>query len=131
MARILVADDDPDAIEVVRAALEPHGHIVGALNDGTPVKNVVEFKKPDLVILDCAMPQMSGVDALREIRMSLIASETPVLMLTARRSDRDEVIAIQAGADDYLRKPIDPDLLVSRVEMLLAQHRERQIRRQS
>lgn len=119
MARILLADDDEHAVEIVRAALEERGHIVGALNDGSGVKNVVEFKRPDLVILDCAMPEMSGVDALREIRMSLTAHDTPVLMLTARQSDSDEQIAMYAGADDYLRKPIDPDLLVSRVEVLL------------
>lgn len=120
MARILMADDDEQAIEIVRAALEERGHIVGALSDGAGVKQVVEFKRPDLVILDCAMPEVSGIDALREIRSSLTAFETPVLMLTARQSDSDESIAMFAGADDYLRKPIDPDQLVSRVEGLLA-----------
>ncbi len=125
MARILIADDDEQAIEVVRAALEAHGYIVGALSDGTNVCRVVEFKRPDLVILDCAMPEMSGVEALREIRNSIIASNTPVIMLTARRSDSDETIAMIAGADDYLRKPIDPDQLVSRVEAVLERRAER------
>lgn len=123
MARILVADDDEQAIEVVRAALEECGHIVGALNDGVGVKNVVEFKRPDLVILDCSMPSMSGVDALREIRNSVTAFDTPVLMLTARQSDSDEQIAMYAGADDYLRKPINPQRLVNRVEALLERKR--------
>ncbi len=126
MARILVADDDEQAIEVVRAALEARGHIVGALNDGSGVKNVVEFKRPELVILDCSMPEMSGVEALREIRGSMTAFNTPVLMLTARQSDSDEQIARFAGADDYLRKPFDPDQLVSRVEALLERSRRQQ-----
>lgn len=128
MARILIADDDEQAIEIVRAALEERGHIVGALGDGEGVKRVVEFKQPDLVILDCAMPQLSGVEALREIRNSLTVFDTPVLMLTARKSDSDESIAMMAGADDYLRKPIDPDQLVSRVEALLERHRIEKIK---
>lgn len=120
MARIIIADDDELVVEIVRTALEARGHIVGALSDGKPLKSVVEFKQPDLVILDCAMPEMPGVEALREIRTSKTAFATPVLMLTGRRSGPDEEIARRAGADDYLRKPFDPDQLVARVEALLA-----------
>lgn len=123
MARILIADDDEEAIEIVRAALEDRGHIVGGVGGGATVRSIVEFKQPDLVILDCAMPDVSGVDALREIRNSYTAFDTPVLMLTARKSDADEAIARMAGADDYLRKPIDPDQLVSRVEALIERRR--------
>jgi DNA-binding response OmpR family regulator len=119
MARIIIVDDDELVVEVVRNALEARGHIVGALTDGKPVKNVVEFKKPDLVILDCAMPELPGVEALREIRSSLTAYATPVLMLTGLRGKTDEEIAMRAGADDYLRKPFDADQLVARVEALL------------
>ena len=119
MARIIIADDDELVVEIVRKALEARGHIVGALADGAPVKSVVEFKQPDLVILDCAMPEKPGVEALREIRASVSAFATPVLMLTGRRSGVDEEIARRAGADDYLRKPFDPDQLVARVEALL------------
>lgn len=120
MALILIADDDPLVVDVVRAALETRGHIVGALDDGGPVKAVVELKRPDLVILDCSMPGLPGVEALRRIRTSQIGYATPVLMLTGRRSDADEEIARRAGADDYLRKPFDPDQLIARVERLLA-----------
>lgn len=119
MTLILIADDDLLVVEVVRDALGACGHIVGAVDDGMMVKTVVELKRPDLVILDCTMPEMSGVEALRQIRRSPIAHATPVLMLTARRSDADEGIAIRAGANDYLRKPFHPEQLVARVEMLL------------
>lgn len=122
MARIVIADDDELVVEAVRAALEARGHIVGALNDGKLVPSVVEFKKPDLLILDCSMPT-PGVEALRELRNSLGGYETPVLMLTGRRSQADEEIARRAGADDYLRKPFDPDQLVVRVESLLEKRR--------
>jgi len=119
VALILIADDDELVVEVVRDALTACGHIVGAVDDGTMVSTIVELKRPDLVILDCSMPELSGVEALRQIRNSLTCGETPVLMLTARTSSDDEDIAIRAGASDYLRKPFDPDQLVSRAEMLI------------
>jgi DNA-binding response OmpR family regulator len=120
MARIIIADDDELVVDLVRLALESAGHVVGALPNGKAVKQVVELKQPDLVMLDCSMPERSGVDALRDIRGSRSAYKTPVLMLTARDGQDDEAIAIQAGASDYLRKPFDPDELVVRVAALLA-----------
>jgi DNA-binding response OmpR family regulator len=119
MALILIADDDELVIDMVRAALCARGHIVGAVDDGMPVASIVDFKKPALVILDCNMPELSGIAALRQIRLSRTCFATPVLMLTACRGQADEDIAMRAGANDYLRKPFDPDQLVSRVETLL------------
>jgi DNA-binding response OmpR family regulator len=118
MPLVIIADDDELVIDIVRQALEARGHVVGALSDGGPVRNVVELKRPDVVILDCSMEQVSGITALKEIRSSK-ASLTPVLVLTARRSATDENIALGAGANDYLRKPFDPDELVARVEALI------------
>ena len=119
MARIIIVDDDHLVIEVARAALEARGHVIGELPDGSRVKEVVERKRPDLVILDCIMPHVSGIDALRQVRSSQVGYGTPVVMLTARCSQGDEDIAIRAGADDYLRKPCEPDQLVACVEVLL------------
>ena len=126
MALILIADDDEMVVDIVRAALTARGHIVGAVDDGLPVLGVVEFKRPALVILDCSMPELSGIEALRQIRFSTKCFDTPVLMLTSRRSVADEEIAMRSGANDYLRKPFDPDQLVSRVETLLARASARQ-----
>lgn len=117
-----MADDDELVIEIVRAALSARGHVVGALTDGTSVRQVVELKRPDLVILDCSMPELPGVEALRQIRSSATRYATPVLMLTGRTSKADEDIAVRAGADDYIRKPFDSDQLVARVEYLLQQN---------
>lgn len=119
MARILVADDDEMVREIVTALLLDNGHLVGAVDNGSHAVGAAEFRRPDLVIPDCAMPGMSGVDALRLIRCSECISATPVRMLTARDSERDEEIAIRAGASDYLRKPFDPTELLVRVENLL------------
>jgi DNA-binding response OmpR family regulator len=119
MALILIADDDELVVEVVQAALSARGHAVGALDDGLRVLSVVEFKRPALVILDCTMAEVSGIEALRQIRSSESCYATPVLMLTARRAEADEEIAIRHGVDDYLRKPFDADQLVARVERLI------------
>lgn len=119
MPFVIIADDDELVVDIVRSALEKRGHVVGGLGDGKLVRNVVELKQPDVVILDCAMAQVSGIAALKDIRASESAYATPVLMLTARCSAVDEGIAWAAGADDYLRKPFDPDELVARVEALV------------
>ncbi|WP_343346596.1 response regulator transcription factor [Sphingomicrobium sp. XHP0239] len=122
MARIIVVDDDELTVDVVRAALEREGHIVGALPDGTSVTDVAVHKRPDLMILDCSMPHKGGIEALRELRQSS-AHDMPVIMLTGRTGKSDERIAFEAGADDYLRKPVDPDKLAICVETLIDQAR--------
>ena len=119
MALIILADDDELIVEMVAEALRSRGHIVGALDDGAHVIDIVTFKRPALVILDCAMPKVSGIEALRQIRSSTTCFDTPVLMLTGRRSDADEEIAVRAGANDYIRKPFELAELVSRVESLI------------
>ncbi|MBL4792662.1 MAG: response regulator, partial [Citromicrobium sp.] len=90
MARIIIADDDPIIVEIVREILESEGHIVGALGDGTRVREVLEAKLPDLLILDCSMPGKSGIEVLREVRGSELCRRIPVMMLTARSSRSDE-----------------------------------------
>lgn len=120
MSRIIIAEDDEISIYLVRAALEDRGHIVGALPDGSRVLDVVKTKRPDLLILDASMPRKGGLEALREVRAEL-GSSLPILMLTGRTSRDDEALAYKAGADDYLRKPFDPDHLAVRVESLLDQ----------
>ena len=122
MARIIIVDDDELTVDLVRAALEKDGHIVGALPDGTSVADVAVHKRPDLMILDCSMPHKGGIEALREVRQS-VAHAMPVLMLTGRTGKADERIAFEAGADDYLKKPFDPDELSVVVAGLLDQAR--------
>ena len=125
MARILVADDDELVCDIVRHTLSARGHIVGSVTNGRDAIRVVKAKRPELVILDCLMPVLGGIEALRRIRQSSDGFRTPVLMLTARRSGGDEDIALRAGADDYLRKPFDSADLVVRVEALLSQSERR------
>lgn len=119
MALILLADDDDLVAEVVREALSARGHVVGVVENGADAVRVVEVKRPELVILDCSMPEMNGIEALIKIRRSTTSYDTPILMLTARRSEMDVEIAIRAGANEYLKKPFDADQLVAVVEDML------------
>ena len=128
MPLVIVADDDDLVVDIVRAAFEARGHVVGALSDGKSVNEVVQLKHPDVVILDCAMADVPGIVALKEIRASKNGYGTPVLMLTARCGAADEEIAWAAGADDYLHKPFDPDELVVRVEALMKKFADRKAR---
>lgn len=119
MALIHLADDDELVREIVHNTLAEQGHVVGMVDNGADAVRIFQARQPDLVILDCVMPRMSGVEALRQIRTLSGEAHTPILMLTARRSSMDEEIALRAGADDYLRKPFSPTQLLVRVELLL------------
>ncbi|WP_037501032.1 response regulator transcription factor [Sphingomonas jaspsi] len=121
MARIILVDDDPVIGELVCNALMSAGHAVGWLPDGETALRVMRGRAPHLAIVDCAMPGLSGVHLVRTMRSDGRLCHIPALMLTARHGLNDEAIAYGAGADDYLRKPVDFDLLAGRVEALLLQ----------
>lgn len=123
MARIIIAEDDEIVSEIVRETLTKEGHVVGVVENGTDAVQAIRVKRPDLVILDCNMPELSGMGVLREIRTALALYDTPVLMLTGRQSARDVDLAFNQGADDYMKKPFDPEELVFRVEQLLDNRR--------
>ena len=127
MARIIIAEDDEIVGEIVREALTESGHVVGVVDNGADALRAIKVKQPDLVILDCNMPQLNGMLVLREMRTSATLYKTPVLVLTGRQSDRDADLAYQQGADDYLKKPFDADELVFRVEELLKDARRKAV----
>lgn len=121
MSLVLLFDDDPLVCDIVRAALEAKGYVVGVRPDAQDIVRIVESKRPALVILDCVMPGIPGMEALRRLRASKTYFDVPVLMLTARISRGDEEIALRAGASDYLRKPFDADQLAATVDCLTRQ----------
>jgi DNA-binding response OmpR family regulator len=125
MARIIMADDDEIVGEVASEALIASGHAVGLFDNGADALKAMRARQLDLVILDCKMPEMSGLLVLREMRGSVELRDTPVLILTGRRSALDTKIAFDEGAQDYMKKPFDPDELVLRVNALLAQKARR------
>jgi DNA-binding response OmpR family regulator len=122
LARIIIAEDDEIVGEIVRDALIADGHGVGLLANGKDALAVIRQRKPDLVILDCNMPDLNGLLVLREMRNARELCDIPVLMLTGRRGASDVDIAFYEGANDYMKKPFDPDELVFRVQELLAKH---------
>jgi DNA-binding response OmpR family regulator len=123
MARIIIAEDDEIVSDIARDALTKAGHIVGVAYNGADALRAIQAKEPDLVILDCNMPELSGLLVLREMRNSSALYDTPVLVLTGRRDSRDVELAYNQGASDYMKKPFDPDELVFRVEELLTKSR--------
>lgn len=125
MARIIYAEDDELVGEIVRDTLMDAGHAVGVIGDGVTAFQVAKMKIPDLIILDCSMPRMGGVEVLRRIRNHHELFFTPVLMLTGRLSVIDERIAFEAGATEYLRKPFDREELVFVVETMLDEFHKR------
>ncbi|MGB5778431.1 MAG: response regulator [Allopontixanthobacter sediminis] len=119
MGRIILADDDEIVAELVSEVLIDAGHAVGWLKDGKSALDVIRQRPPDLIILDCNMPEMSGMEVLRELRKSIDLYDIPVLMLTGRQSESDERIVRYEGANDYLRKPFDPVDLIGKAETLM------------
>lgn len=120
MSFIIVADDDPVFLGLLTKTLEDAGHVVGAVGDGQAAVAAITLKRPDLAILDMGMPGGSGVDAVRRLRLSGYDYRIPLIMLTARTSSKDADIAYRAGADDYLSKPLDPDLLLACIDRQLS-----------
>lgn len=120
MARIIIADDDELLGAIARDALIAAGHGAGLVTDGAEALRVIKDRRPDLVILDCNMPGLSGVLLVQELRKMPDFADLPVMMLTGRRSSRDEELARFAGANEYMKKPFDPDELVFRVDEMLA-----------
>lgn len=119
MARILIAEDDEIVGDIVRDALISAGHGVGVLDNGKDALQTIVARRPDLVILDCNMPELGGMLVLRELRKLPDFFDLPVLILTGRQSRKDSDLAYFEGADDYMTKPFDPEEVVFRVEQLL------------
>lgn len=119
MAYIIIADDDELVIEMARGALQAAGHTVGAVDNGADAWSAIQLKRPGVVILDCNMPEASGILVLREMRNHFEFADTPVLILTGRRSQSDVDLAMYEGANAYMKKPFDPQALVFRVDDLI------------
>lgn len=116
-AHILLVDDHPKALEVFEIRLKGLGHRVTIANNGEVAIGIVERDRPDLVVLDVTMPEMNGYQACRAIKR--LDRKIGVIILTAKTEAADRFWATQSGADEFLNKPIDPALLVQKIEALL------------
>ncbi|MBE0690770.1 MAG: response regulator transcription factor [Anaerolineae bacterium] len=114
--QILIVEDDSDTAEVVAALLETAGYTTVSVEDGTTALEEIQSAAPDLVLLDLKLPDIDGLDVLRTVREQ---SFLPMIILSGFTQERDKVVALEAGADDFLSKPFIPEELVARVGALL------------
>jgi two-component system response regulator ChvI len=121
MAKITLVDDDENIVASVSMALESHGHQVKAYYDGASGLAALESDPPDLAILDVKMPRLDGMEVLRRLRQT---SELPVIILTSKDEEIDEILGFNLGADDYIHKPFSQRLLIERVKAVLRRARD-------
>ena len=117
--KILLVDDEPDIIEILRYNLTQEGYSVIAAKDGHSAIKKAEKEIPNLIIMDVMMPKMDGIEACGIIRQNPKFNDTIIMFLTARGEDYSHVAAYDAGADDYVTKPIKPKVFISKVKGLL------------
>src|SRR4030042_2404163 len=126
-AKILVVDDEPNVLRMVSYALQAEGCEVGVAQNGNEALIKVLTEAPDLVVLDVMLPDMSGAEVCEQLRKKQETIDLPVIMLSPLGQSSDKIRGLEAGADEYVTKPIAPEELLARIKALLA--RFRQVRR--
>jgi DNA-binding response OmpR family regulator len=121
--RILVVDDDPSIVKIVRNYLEQASYTVLTASDGDRALQIVRHDRPDLVVLDVMLPNRDGWEITRSIRADAALAATPIILLTARVDDTDKIIGLELGADDYITKPFNAREVVARIRALLRRTR--------
>jgi two-component system, OmpR family, phosphate regulon response regulator PhoB len=119
LKRILVVDDEKDVTELLDYKFRQAGYSVRALNDPLRAIGLARDFRPDLILLDLMMPELTGIQLLRMIRSDALLQDTPVILLTAKGETVDKVRGLETGADDYVTKPFDARELLLRVQSLL------------
>jgi two-component system alkaline phosphatase synthesis response regulator PhoP len=122
--KILLVDDEPDILEIVGYNLSSEGYKVIKAENGLEAVKKAKKEKPQLIILDVMMPEMDGIEACEQIRAIPNLKDVIITFLTARGEDYSQVAGFDAGADDYITKPIKPKVLVSKVKALLRRYKE-------
>ncbi|NQY06422.1 MAG: response regulator transcription factor [Flavobacteriaceae bacterium] len=117
--KILLVDDEPDILEIVGYNLEAEGYEVLKAENGIEALEIAKKKTPELIILDVMMPEMDGMETCEQLRKIPSLADTIITFLTARGEDYSQVAGYNAGADDYITKPVKPKVLVSKVNAML------------
>jgi diguanylate cyclase (GGDEF)-like protein len=117
--KILIADDDLDILDVIRITLEAEGYQVMEAHDGKEAVEMVKKSVPDLLVTDFKMPKMCGDEVCKTLKQDILIQHMPIIMLTGKGEVTDKIHGINAGADDYMVKPFEPQELVARVKMVL------------
>lgn len=119
MAKILVVDDEPDVVELIRFNLKAAGHEVLTAQDGEEALKKAKMYVPSLIVLDVMLPEVDGLEICKLLRRDPATAAVPIIMLTAKASEIDRVLGLELGADDYITKPFSPRELVLRIKNLL------------
>ena len=119
MNEILIADDEPNQIELMKFNLEKNGFLVKTAYNGEKALDMIYEKKPNVLIADWMMPKMSGIELCKILRSNKDTKLLPIIMLSARSEEADKSLGLDTGADDYISKPFSPMELVSRVKALI------------
>jgi two-component system phosphate regulon response regulator PhoB len=117
--RILVVDDEPEAVELVEFNLKQAGFDVVSAGDGVEALKKAREQSPALIVLDVMLPEVDGMEICKTLRRDKSTAKTPIIMLTARAAEIDRVLGLELGADDYITKPFSPRELVLRIKKLL------------
>lgn len=123
--KILIVDDEPDILEILSYNLSHVGYQVFTASNGLKAIEKAKKEKPHLIILDVMMPEMDGIEACEQMRKMDVLNETIITFLTARSEDYSQIAGFDAGADDYITKPIKPKVLISKVKSLLRRFKEK------
>lgn len=127
---ILVVDDEADVIDLVRYRLRGAGMTVLVAEDGLSALKTAREQRPDLIVLDLMLPQMTGEEVCRRLKEDRDTASIPVVMLTAKAQGADRIAGLEIGADDYVSKPFSPRELVLRIEAILRRARAAEVRRE-
>jgi twitching motility two-component system response regulator PilH len=119
MAKILIAEDSPTSVELLKQALAPLGHDIAVAKDGEEAGQRIAADKPDLLILDIIMPKMNGFQVCRAVRGNPETKDIRIIMVTSMDRESDRYWGLKQGADEYLVKPVDPAVLVAKVRSYL------------
>ncbi len=123
--KVLIADDEPDILEIISYNLTKEGYEVSTAKNGIEALEKIPSFKPDLVILDIMMPKMNGVEVCKNIRSKPEYNNTLIIFLTALSDESSQIKGLESGADDYVNKPISPKVLISRVNAVFRRiHKE-------
>ena len=118
---VLIVEDEPDNREIIRTVVEDlMGHAAALAADGEAALTAIARRRPDLILMDLMMPVLNGFDTIRALKSGPATAGIPVIALSALSRPRDQQQALAAGADDYISKPFDLDLLADKIEALLA-----------
>jgi two-component system, OmpR family, alkaline phosphatase synthesis response regulator PhoP len=122
--KVLIADDEPDILEILKYNLEKEGYAVSTAKDGNEALDKARQHQPDLIVLDMMMPKKSGMEVLELLRLQAAFKNTLIMFLTALSDESTQLKSFKTGADDYVSKPVSPNVFVSKVNALFRRVRK-------